>query len=377
MNQNKSLVRIHLKLGQIFDVLLDPILALIFALVIGAVIIIGLGGDVIIAYTALWNGAFGNIKSISQSLILATPLLFTGLSFAFAFKCGLFNIGSEGQLYVGAIAGAWAGYAITGIPSIFHILLVLLVGGFAGAIWGFIPGYLKVKLSVNEVINTIMLTYIAMHLTDWLVSSEGPLRLGSSLPATPFIAQSAKLPIIIPGMRLNIGFFIAVVVAFLVWIILWKTRLGYKIRAVGMNRTAAQFGGINSNRSITYSMMIAGALAGIGGAMEIISVHGRFYSGFSPGYGFEGIAVAMLGSNHPAGIVLAAILFGALKNGAMSMQIIAGTNSELVKVLEALIIFFVAGKWSIMTYIKKINQKKKDKNLLIGEGEAWKSSQDS
>ncbi|MHB9148380.1 MAG: ABC transporter permease [Candidatus Amoebophilus sp.] len=377
MNQNKSLVRIHLKLGQIFDVLLDPILALIFALVIGAVIIIGLGGDVIIAYTALWNGAFGNIKSISQSLILATPLLFTGLSFAFAFKCGLFNIGSEGQLYVGAIAGAWAGYAITGIPSIFHILLVLLVGGLAGAIWGFIPGYLKVKLSVNEVINTIMLTYIAMHLTDWLVSSEGPLRLGSSLPATPFIAQSAKLPIIIPGMRLNIGFFIAVVVAFLVWIILWKTRLGYKIRAVGMNRTAAQFGGINSNRSITYSMMIAGALAGIGGAMEIISVHGRFYSGFSPGYGFEGIAVAMLGSNHPAGIVLAAILFGALKNGAMSMQIIAGTNSELVKVLEALIIFFVAGKWSIMTYIKKINQKKEDKNLLIGEGEAWKSSQDS
>ncbi|MBS4021559.1 MAG: ABC transporter permease [Dethiobacter sp.] len=374
MERREPTTKIYEKLHEIVKVLLDPVIAAIFALFIGAVIITVLGDSVVVAYSALWKGAFGSTRSMGQTFMSATPLIFTGLAFSVAFRCGLFNIGSEGQLYMGAIIGAWAGYAFTGLPSLAHVSLVLILGGTAGAAWGFLPGFLKAKLGVHEVINTIMMTYIAINLTNWLVSSDGPMRHGSTLQATPFVADTARLKVLIPSTRLTTGIIIAFFVAFCIWVLLWKTKLGYKVRAVGLNNMAAECGGIDSNRYIIYAMMISGALAGLGGAVETIGVHGRFYSGFSPGYGFEGIAVAMLGANHPAGILLSALLFGALKSGAMTMQIVAGTNSELVKILQAIIIFFIAGKWSIITHLES-RQKKKDglKSNIRGD-ETWKQS---
>lgn len=347
-------------------ILLDPLVAIVFALIVGAVIIGLLGNDVRQAYTALGSGAFGSIRSFSQTLLAATPLMFTAMAFAMAYRCGMFNLGGEGQFYIGAIMGAWLGFEIPGLPAVIHIPVVILAGALGGMLVGFIPAVLKAKRGVNEVIICIMMNYIGTNITNYLVNTGGPLRRDSTLPATPMVADSAKLPEMIPGTRLTGGFIVAVICAVAFYIFIWKTRTGYKIRAVGLNPQAAECGGIKTVRYAVLAMMLAGALAGIGGAVEIIGVHNRFYANFSPGYGFEGVAVSMLGGNHPFGIILSAILFGALKTGAMAMQIQAGTNAELVKVLQALVIFFIAGKWSIMALMERFGQKRGAKAALKG-----------
>ena len=345
------------QLGELLLLLVDPLVSITFALALGAVFIAALGGNVSAAYHALADGALGSSKSIAQTLISATPLLFTALAFSIAYRAGVFNLGGEGQFYAGAILGAWAGSAITGFPAPVHIFLVILAGAVGGALLGLIPAVLKAKRGVNEVIVCIMLNYIAINVTNYLVSTNGPLRGGSTLPATPYLQETAKLPTLLSGTRLTCGILIAAVFAVLVYIYMWKTRAGYKSRAVGLNAQAAQYGGIPTMRYAILTMLIAGALAGIGGAVEIIAVHGRFYANFSSGYGFEGLAVGMLGGNHPFGILLSSILFGALKSGATAMQIQANTNAELVKVLQALVIFFIACKWSIVNIIRNIHLK--------------------
>jgi simple sugar transport system permease protein len=215
-----------------------------------------------------------------------------------------------------------------------------------------------------------MMNYIAINFTNYLVNSNGPLRQGSTLPATPMVAPSARLPVMISGTRLTGGFFVAALCAVAFYVFLWKTRVGYKIRAVGYNPMAAECGGIKTTPYTIMAMMLAGAFAGTGGAVEIIGIHGRFYANFSPGYGFEGVAVSMLGANHPFGIILSALLFGALKTGAMAMQIRAGTNAELVKVLQALVIFFIAGKWSMVKWFEysRSKTKKDDTTAASSQG---------
>ncbi len=344
--------------------LLDPITAIVMALLLGSIIIALLGDKVTLAISSLFVGSLGSFRSIGSSLLAATPLLFTGLSFSVAYRSGLFNIGAEGQLLVGAIAGAIVGTLFPGLPTAIYIPLVLISGAVAGALWAFVPAYLKVKLGVHEVVNVIMLNKIALHLTNWLVSVNGPLRLGSVQPATPFVQDAVRFEPLVKGSPMNMGYMLGIGIAALVFILMWETKLGYRMRAVGFNPNAARFVGINTSKSVITAFMISGALAGIGGAMEICSVYGRFYAGFSPGYGFEGIAVSLLGNNHPAGIILSSILFGALKTGAMKMQIIAGTNVNLVKVLQALIIFFVAGKWSVLDTIKR---RRKQSSKIICE----------
>lgn len=356
-------------LHKVLEVLLDPLVAIIFALTAGAIIIVSLSNNVGEAYAALFKGAFGNIRAISQTLLAATPLMFTAMAFAIAYRCGLFNLGGEGQFYIGAIMGAWSGFAISGVPPFIHVLIVVLAGALGGMLVGSVSALLKVKRGVNEVITCIMMNYISINATNFLVNADGPLRMGSALPATPMVAASAKLPEMIPGTRLTGGFLIALICVVLLYVFLWKTRSGYKIRAVGFNPLAAECGGIRTMRYTVFAMMLSGALAGIGGATEIIGVHSRFYANFSPGYGFEGVAVSMLGGNHPFGIVLSALLFGALKTGAMAMQIQAGTNAELVKILQALVIFFIAGKWSVLRIIERSRRKKLFDNDMSGEEE--------
>lgn len=347
-------------LNKALGIFLDPLLAIIFSFTLGAIIIAALGYDVGLAFKALFLGSFGNIRAISHTLLAATPLMFTAMSFSMAYRCGLFNLGAEGQFYIGAIMGAWMGFAVKGVPPVLHVIIVILAGALGGMAVAFIPAILKAKRGVNEVIIGIMMNYIAINVTNYLVSTNGPLRFGSTLPATPMVQGTAKLAVLIPGTGLTGGFLIAIFFAVAFYLFIWKTRGGYKIRAVGDNPFAAECGGIKKVKYSIVAMLIAGALAGIGGAIEIIGIHSRFYAGFSPGYGFEGIAVGMLGSNHPFGILLSALLFGALKTGAMAMQIQAGTNSELVKILQALVIFFIAGKWSVMTLTSRARSKRQN-----------------
>jgi simple sugar transport system permease protein len=351
--------KIGLSLLGIMKKMLDPIVAIFLALLAGSLIITLTGDDVVLAISSLMLGAFGSLRSLGQSFLAATPILFTGLAFAVAYRSGIFNIGAEGQFLVGAIAGAYIGTLFSHLPAIVYIPIVLASGGIVGAMWAFLPAILKIKLGVHEVINVIMLNKIALYLTNWLVSVDGPFRQGSVQPATAFVCDVVRLQPLFPNSPMNIGYFIGIVVAYIMYLIMWKTSSGYQMRAVGYNLHAAKFSGINAERSIIKAFMISGALAGIGGAMEICSVFGRFYAGFSPGYGFEGIAVSLLGNNHPAGIIISSMLFGALKTGAMRMQILAGTNVNLVKVLQALIIFFVAGKWSIMELSLRRKEKKR------------------
>jgi ABC-type uncharacterized transport system permease subunit len=322
--------------------------------------------SIITAYAALFEGAFGNwgeigrgfqvwtatgngtellkaLRDPSESLVAATPYIFTGLSVAVGFKGGLFNIGAEGQLFAGAIASAYVGYAVTGLPWFIHLPLALLAGFAAGAVWAGIAGFLKATRGVNEVINTIMLNYIMFLLADYLVGPNGPMRALGGAPRSPEILPSAHLPQLLPDpVRLHWGFFLAIAaVIFLNWF-LTKTTLGFEIRTVGASPTAAKYAGISVGKIFILTMGLAGGLAGLGGANELLGLNHFMAAAFSPGYGFDAIALALLGKSNPFGVLAAALLFGALRSGATRMQSVAGVPIDIVSVMQALIIAFIA-----------------------------------
>ena len=278
---------------QIWRSISVPLVAVLLGLLIGALLLIASGANPIEAYSALLKGAFGTPVAVQRTLEKATPLIFSGLAVAFAFKAGLFNIGAQGQLLVGAVVAAFVGFSIEGLPAIIHIPLALLVGGLAGALYGFIPGALKAYTGAHEVIVTIMLNYVAINLTDWL--ADGPWKDPSPtniVARTPKIFPSAELPVV---GNIPTGFILALVAAIVVWWLLYRTTLGYEVRTVGLNSSAAQYAGIRVARTIILTMMIAGLLAGLGGAVETMGINGRFQPGFNTGLGFDGITVALLG----------------------------------------------------------------------------------
>ncbi|NMB24734.1 MAG: ABC transporter permease [Firmicutes bacterium] len=320
------------------------LLAVFLALLVGAVVIVWAGRNPLLAYYALWDASFGSWRGFGEALVSITPLIFTGLSVAFAFRTGLFNIGAEGQLIMGQMGAAVAGYALTGLPAIVHVPLALLAGALVGAIWAGIPGLLKAKLGAHEVINTIMMNYIALYLTHYLV--VGPLKGHSYLPVTKQVLDSAKLWRFIPPTRANTGFFVALLMAALVYFILWRTTLGYECRAVGLNSDAAEYAGINVSRNLVFSMMISGALAGMGGAVQVLGVQHRFYDLFGfTGYGFDGIAVALLGNNHPLGVIAGASLFGILARGSQNMQSMAQVPKEIIGIVQAAVVLFITADY--------------------------------
>ena len=317
-----------------------PLAAVLFAAVIGAIILIVSGANPITAYAALLNGAFGSLSSLGRTLEKATPLIFSGLAVAFAFKAGLFNIGAQGQLLFGAITAAALGFGIEGLPAIIHIPLALFGGGLAGALFGAIPGALKTFTGAHEVITTIMLNYIAINITDYL--SDGPWKdtsPGNIVARTPAILDSARIPAI---GGISIGFILAILFAILTWWLLWKTTVGFDIRTVGQNPSAAKYAGIKVARTVILTMVLSGFLAGIGGAIETQAVVGRYQPGFNVGLGFDGITIALLGKTHPIGVIPAALLVGMMKAGANQMQFTAGVAKEITDVIQALILFFVA-----------------------------------
>ncbi len=341
-SNQRSTFRFLKMLGGNWPAFLTPIFALAFGLAVGAVAILALGKSPEAAYAALIQGAFGSRESLAGTLIKTTPLILTGLAVAVAFRAGLFNIGGEGQLYMGGIAATWVGIYIVGVPGSLHILLVFLAGFLAGALWGAIPGWLKARRGVHEVINTIMMNYLAIYFTTYIVN--GPMRLGDFTNKTREIASTAKLGILwdIPAAELSWGLLLAIAVSILLHVILWRTTVGFQIQAVGYNPAAARYSGIDVGRTLVLTMALCGGCAGLAGAVEVSGVHHRFYAQFSPGYGFDGIAVALLARNNPLGIILTALLFGALRTSDRMMQLHAGVPRDMVYVVQAAVIFFMS-----------------------------------
>jgi ABC-type uncharacterized transport system permease subunit len=326
-----------------------PLLAVAAAFLAGSLIVLLIGDSPIQTMKLLVGSALSWPDGICYTLFYATPLIFTGLAVAVALRCGLLNIGAEGQLYIAAFVTAWVGLTFTHLPSWILIPLCVLGAFVGGAAWGAIPGFLKARFGVHEVINTIMMNFIAMALTSYFVQYHYK-EPGDAMQETGAIAHAAKIsrlghyfPAIPERIPLNTSFFMAILAAILVYLFLWKTRWGYELRATGASPAAAEYGGISTGRQIVLAMALSGGLAGMVAVNEVLGYRYRFYDGFSVGYGFTGIAVALLGRNHPFGVVLSALLFGALIRGGLFVDIFTDyVSKDLVFVLQALVILFVA-----------------------------------
>jgi simple sugar transport system permease protein len=335
-------------LSLIFDSFL-PVFAALGALAIGAVMLLLLKVNPIQAYQALWDGAFGSSNAFAETLVKATPLLLVGLGICISFRGDVINIGGEGQMIVGALAATWVGLTLTTWPGWVVITLSLLAGFLGGAVWGGIAGYLKAYFKVNEILSTVMMNSIAVYLMNFLL--RGPMidpsqaRLSSKIPQTARLLEAFQLPRLAPT-RLHLGILIAVALAILVYIVLWRTTLGYRIRAVGQNPHASRYGGIKVPRYIVMALLLSGAFAGLAGAIQVFGVNYRMItdgsaSGFTGGAGFNGIVAALFGQLHPILTIPASILFGALLVGANSMQRVVQVPSALVTVLNGLVVVFV------------------------------------
>ncbi|UCZ55249.1 ABC transporter permease [Bacillus shivajii] len=337
-----------------------PLIAIFFGFLAGAIIMLISGNNPIAGYSALISGVFGDIYFFGETLQRMTPLIFSGLAVAFAFRTGLLNIGVEGQLIVGWLAAVYVGIVIDA-PMIIHLPLAILAGALAGALWGFVPGLLKARFEVHEVIVTIMMNYIALHVSNSIIRGN----LLESGQRTAFINDGASLSSdlfadLTNFSRLHWGFFIGIVACILMWFLLWKTTRGFELRSVGYNKHASSYAGMNVNMNIILSMSISGAFAGVGGAMVGLGTYQYAYilSSFT-NLGFDGIAVALLGASTSIGIFLSAFLFAGLKEGANNMQAV-GVAPELVEIIIALIIFFVASSYLIRLIMSKM-QKKEEK----------------
>ena len=327
-----------------------PLLSVLLALVLGGIFVAASGKDPTQAYAALFRGAFGTPYDITETIVSAIPLTLTGLAVAIAFRTGLFNIGAQGQLLVGALAAGWAGAQFASLPGVVLLPLVIAVGITGGAGYGAIVGLLKAVRGVNEVITTIMLNYTVVFVMHWLLQN-GPLTAQNAFgtPASTPIGAGARLPVILPNAlvplsRLHAGLFLAALAVLAFWFLLWRTPLGYELRAVGLGPRAAAQAGIDPATRMVLVMAIAGGFAGLGGMIEVSGLFGRVYDGFSSSYGFDAIAVALLGKNSPVGIVLAALLFGAFVHGGALMQSSAGISSNLVAIIQAFVLFVIAAE---------------------------------
>lgn len=393
---------------------LMPFLAILTALIIGALFIgafdpqvwdafgAGIGPGlaaalqaVARAYRALFEGAFGSpariieglsiylggggsaellraVYPLTESLRISTPYIFAGLAVALGFRCGLFNIGAEGQYFIGGLASVYVGYSLKGLPWFIHLPLALAAGMAGGAAWAAIAGFLKAKTGAHEVINTIMLNYISYRLADYLLQVGGPMaRPGDFRPVSPEIEPTAYLPQLFPhnpSIRINLGLFLALLAVGLVYWLLFKTTVGFEIRTVGANPRGARTAGISPARNFVLAMALSGALAGMAGAHDILGVLHFMPNAFFSGYGFDSIALALLGKSHPLGVLLAALLFGFLRAGAQRMQAPpAFVPIDIISVLQALIIIFIAAP-EVVRLIYRVRAPKVEAEAVFTRG---------
>jgi simple sugar transport system permease protein len=327
------------------------LIAVLIAFLVGAVVLLTTGYNPVDAYAAMLRGAFGDMFRVGQTITQATPIIFTALAFLLSFKSGLFNIGAEGQFLAGAFASTLVGISFQNLPAPLHVLLALAAGAVAGGLWGLIPAILKARFGAHEVITTMMLSYVALYLTSYMVNY--PFKAPGWVSQTVMIAESARLPRLLQGTQLSASIFLAVALVALTRFIINRTILGYEIRATGLNPSAAENAGIDVKRGMILALVVSGAIAGLGGSGEIMGVHRRFIDGFSPGYGWDGLAVALVGGLSPVGTLFAAILFGALRSGGMIMTRATGVPLDIVFLLQALVILFVAAPSFIRAILKK------------------------
>ena len=331
------------------EIILIPLAAVFMALVIGAVIMIATSvapATILRSFVAMADGSVGSINAISETLTASIPLVLAGLGIGLAFRAGLFNIGAEGQMVIGGLAAAIASFSITGLPMAVHMPLVLVIGLVFGGIYAAIAGFLRAATGAHEVISTIMLNLISFRLLDYLLRQPFIQKEGRSDPISKAVLDTAELPRLLsfidPNLRLHLGLFLMLGAVALVYWLLFRSKLGFAFRISGENPDAARYAGIRAGMTIVIAMAIAGGLAGLAGAAQVTGVLGRATPGFTAGIGFDAIAVALLGRSHPVGILLAGILFGALEAGGRQMQVDAGVSIDMISIIQALIIIFVA-----------------------------------
>lgn len=337
------------------DVLINiaiPFVGMLIALTIGAILLLFLNVNPLDAYSVMLGGAFGSWTGFFQALVKATPLLLVGLGICIAFRASVINIGGEGQIIAGALMATWWPLTFRAWPGWLLIPTTIIMGFLAGCVWGFIPGILKARLKVNEILSTVMMNAIALQFMNLLV--RGPLIDPAGVSAGTYLAQSERLPAhvwlvrLIPQTLLNAGAIIAVILAIVVYIFLWRTTLGYRIRAVGLNPEASRYAGINVPFYQALSLTLAGGFAGLAGVVEVLGVQHRLLEGITGGYGFSGIVAALFGGLHPLGSIPASVLFGGLLVGADKMQRAVQVPSSLINAILGLVVLFVVGSniWS-------------------------------
>jgi len=346
-----------------------PIAAALAALLVGAVMLFLLDVNPLVAYQALWDGAFGSRNAVAETLVKATPLLLVGLGICISFRGDVINIGGEGQMIVGAILGTLVGLNLGDLPGWLVVVLALVAGFIGGALWGGIPGILKAYFNVNEILSTVMMNAIAVQLMNFLL--RGPMidpsqaELASKIPQTARLGEAFRLPRLVPT-RLHLGALVAVVLAVLVYLLLWRTTMGYRIRAVGQNPDASRYAGIKVKNYVVLALVLSGAFAGLAGVVQVYGVNFRMItdgsaSGFTGSAGFNGIVAALFGQLHPIGTIPASILFGALLVGANKMQRVVQVPSALIIALNGLVVVFVVSS--------EIWRKRRQRRRLAAAGE--------
>lgn len=337
-----------------------PVLAVIAGLLTAGGLIAIVGASPVEAYKALLQGAFGSAYETATSLNRAIPLILAGLGVTVAFRCGLWNIGAEGQIYIGGMVASAIGIYLVGLPLWIHLPLALLGGFVGGALYGGFAGYLNAKHGINIIITTIMMNYIAIYVVGIMV--KGPMQEPPGyFPQSPQIQPSAIMPMILEGTRLHAGLIIALVLALILYVVLWRTPFGYEIRTIGSNFVAARHAGMKVTRVQITAMLISGGLAGLAGAAEILGAQYRLRDFFLPNYGYDSIAVALLGQLNPIGVLISGILFGALRTGAGTMQRTIMLPSSMVFVVQGTIVLFVVGT-AILVNLPRQLAKKREAN---------------
>ncbi len=332
------------------DKIVVPVFAVITSLFIAAIVMIMIGKNPLMAYGALIFGAFGTKGALINNLMKTTPLILTGLSVGLGFRAGLFNIGANGQLIIGALLSTYVGSKMIAYPFYLSIPLMLVTGMIGGALWAAIAGWLKVARGAHEVITTIMLNYIAVFIANYVVN--GPFQAPGGVPKSPEIAYSARLPILATSGAtwLSAGIFVALAAVVVVYILVEKTKLGYEVKAVGFNPYAAEYGGISIGKNVVMAMAISGALAGLAGTMQVMGVYYRYLGALGGSMGFDGITIALIGQNDPIGIAFAAFLISSIRAGSNQMQI-AGVSKNIVIIIQGIIIFLVAANRLVKTFM--------------------------
>jgi ABC-type uncharacterized transport system permease subunit len=335
-----------------------PILALLTALIFCGLLLLLTQHNPFVVYDALWTGAVTGQASFANTLVVTTPYVLLGLALAIGFKASLFNIGAEGQYIVGAIGAIWAGHLAAGLPAVLLGPWVLLMSAVFGGLYASVAGVLKVLSGAHEVITTIMLNYVAAYAVSWLVDDGGALHDGTSqIQQSYYLPKDAWLPIIWPSTPLHAGILIALVIATLAYVLIWRTTWGFELRASGFNPLAARSAGVSIKRVTLWAMALSGALSGLAGGIQIAGLQHVLPDPFGSGFGFDAIAVAIIGGGTPAGIVLAAMLLGALHNGSTYMEMNAGISGPFVSVIEATVLFFVAApviiRWLYFGWYKR------------------------